>query len=167
MKRLGAILICLSLVEIGGAQYQLEKFVIASGGGTSTGSNVSIQVTIAEPLAGGFYQGGSSSTITYLGFWAPELVPTAANVSVGGRVLMLSGAGGIGNARVELMAFSGETQAALTNPHGYFRFDNVPVGETYLLKVSHKQHEFEPRVITVVDEVTDLEIVPIQGEKGK
>jgi hypothetical protein len=62
---------------------------------------------------------------------------------------------------------TGETQVSLTNQFGYFHFDAVPVGESYLLSVSHKHHEFESRFISVVDDVSDLEIVAINLEMLK
>jgi hypothetical protein len=165
MKNVGVILISLLLAITAGAQYQLEKFVIGSGGGMSSGGSYSIEITTAQPLAGGYFQSGQYST--YHGFWTPSLLPTAANAFVGGRV-RTSGGQGIGNSRVVLRrAMTGETQVSLTNQFGYFHFDAVPVGESYLLSVSHKHHEFESRFISVVDDVSDLEIVAINLEMLK
>ena len=81
--------------------------------------------------------------------------PTAASVAVGGRVT--SGEGrGIFRARVYLTDATGETRTALTGSFGYYRFDEVPAGQTYTLSVSHKRHTFAPQVLTVTEDINDL-----------
>ncbi len=84
--------------------------------------------------------------------------PTAAGVSVSGWVL-LSETQGIGNARLTLVSGDGQTQMAITNAFGHFSFNNVQVGRTYVLTVSHKNHAFSnpSRLITVADELTDID----------
>ena len=54
---------------------------------------------------------------------------------------------------------SGQTWVALSSPLGYYRFDDIPAGETYIISVSSKTHQFVPRVVTVLDELTDLDLV--------
>jgi hypothetical protein len=89
------------------------------------------------------------------GMWQiPALPPTAASVSVGGRVF--SDKGGVANARVILTDTGGQTRYALTNSFGYYRFDEVPAGETYVFTVIHKRHQFAPQVVSVVEELTGL-----------
>ena len=88
----------------------------------------------------------------------PPFGPTAAGVSVSGRVL-ISETQGIGNARLTLVSGDGQTQVAITNGFGYFRFNNVVVGRTYVLTVSHKNYAFSnpTRMISVSDELTDID----------
>ncbi len=95
--------------------------------------------------------------------WAAgvPLAPTAANVSVGGRVTEFSG-GGIYGARVTIVDQQGVVRSARTNPFGYFRFDEIAVGETYVLEVRHKSFVFIPQVISVTDDILDLNIVAVQ-----
>jgi hypothetical protein len=52
---------------------------------------------------------------------------------------------------------------ALTNPFGYYRFDGVEVGATYILTVEAKQHQFEnpTRAVSVIDELTDVDFVAL------
>lgn len=86
------------------------------------------------------------------------LGPTAAGVAVGGRILTAQG-GGIRNAMVSISGFpDGETRHAYSNDFGYFRFEEVPVGGTYILTVHSKRFMFltQTRVITVSDELTDV-----------
>lgn len=82
------------------------------------------------------------------------IAPTAASVWVEGRVT--NGKRGINLARVYLTNQFGEVRIALTNPSGYYRFEDVQVGETYVFKVFSKQYRFSPQVITVNQEMTEL-----------
>ncbi len=85
-------------------------------------------------------------------------VPTAAGVSVSGRVLTADGRG-IRNARVTLDDLEGNSRTVLTGPFGHYRFDQVAVGASYTVTVSAKRFEFaEPSVlISVKDHLTDVD----------
>jgi hypothetical protein len=87
-----------------------------------------------------------------------QFAPTAANTSISGRVVSDGGVG-IGGARLTLLAQDGTTRTISTSPFGYFRFDDVESGATYFLAVVHKRYQFleSPRVLTVVDEITDVD----------
>ncbi len=86
------------------------------------------------------------------------LRPTAANTSVGGIVLSAEGMA-ISRARLTLTDPSGLTRTAISNSFGFFRFDDVAVGETYIITVRAKEYTFTPRVLNVTDEVTNLNLV--------
>lgn len=92
---------------------------------------------------------------------AEQLAPTSALVSVGGRVLTAKGRG-VSKALVTFTDANGETRIALTNPFGYFRFDEVQAGETYVFTVRHKQYQFTPQVLTVNEELADLNFIAEQ-----
>ncbi|PYT00995.1 MAG: hypothetical protein DMF63_04845 [Acidobacteria bacterium] len=89
------------------------------------------------------------------------LSPTAAGVSVSGRV-MTGGGTGIGNA---VLVLSGGTLQqpliARTNPFGYYEFPDVPVGATYLLEISSKRYSFaqSSQVIQPQDNVTGVDFI--------
>lgn len=53
---------------------------------------------------------------------------------------------------------SGVLRCALTNPFGYYRFTDVPVGMTYVfqVKAKTKRLEFAPQLVTVGGDVTEL-----------
>ena len=61
------------------------------------------------------------------------LSPTAANVSIGGRALTANGQG-ISRAVISMTEASGNQRFALTNSFGYYRFADVPAGQTYILR---------------------------------
>lgn len=79
-------------------------------------------------------------------------VSTAASVSVGGRVLTANGQA-VGGARVSLTNPQGETVAALTNPFGYYRFDEIPAGAAYVFSVRSKRYSFNDSVLFVSEDV--------------
>lgn len=83
------------------------------------------------------------------------LGPTAAQVSVGGRVLTANGQG-ITNALVTLNASNGSVRTARTNSFGYFKFTEVSAGETYIFNVSSKEYSFAPQVVYVTENISDL-----------
>ena len=93
-----------------------------------------------------------------------SLAPTAAGATIGGRITTLDG-NGIGGALVTLSGGTlAEPQTALTGPFGYYSFENLAVGSSYLLNVSSKRFTFtEPtRVINLVDDVVDANFVSEQ-----
>jgi len=81
------------------------------------------------------------------------LGPTAADVTVSGRVLDSSGRG-ISRATVTLTDGNGDVRTAITNTMGYFSFSEVDSSETYILQASARGHTFASRVISVEDDVT-------------
>ena len=85
---------------------------------------------------------------------AESLAPTAANVSVGGRVSDVKD-NPISRAWVSITNTNGETHSAMTNSFGYYRFNEVPVGQTYVISVRHKIYQFNSQVITVFEEIQD------------
>jgi hypothetical protein len=92
-------------------------------------------------------------------FFVNSLVPTAANVTVGGRVLTAENQG-VRNAIVMLTDSSGNTRSVRTNTFGYFAFEEVEVGQTYILSARSKEFNFASRVLSVNDEITDLVLMP-------
>ena len=147
-----------------GGTYKLEQAVVSSGGGTSadaTGSVYKVLGVTGEPVAG-----TTSTNSTYAvkgGFLnSPTVAPTAASVSIGGRVLTMNG-GGLMNAIVTLTDSNGVSQTVLTKKLGSFRFDDVPVGAIYIITVGSRHYTFQPQVVSVTENTTGL-IFNAQGE---
>lgn len=84
--------------------------------------------------------------------------PTAATVSAAGRVVDSFGRG-IGRARVAISGTGGETIYAVTNSFGYFRFDELAAGGTYVFQVRHKRYTFAPQVNNISEDSLDLKFV--------
>lgn len=90
------------------------------------------------------------------------LAPTAANANVSGRVVDGNGRG-IYGAKMALQNQQGQIVWAITNPFGYYRFLDVPAGQNYILSVSNKRYQFQPRTLNLVDDLTDVDFVPVSG----
>lgn len=97
----------------------------------------------------------NSVTITY-----STIGPTAANAFVSGRVA--SGRGAIAKATVSLIDSQGVTRSTKTNSFGYFQFDNVESGQAYMLHVTAKGYSFASQVISVTDNINDLNFSAIE-----
>lgn len=80
--------------------------------------------------------------------------PTAASVIVSGRVL--SSDGSISNAYITLTNQRGETRTTVSNPFGYYHFEEIPIGEVYVFEVRHKSYQFASQIVTVTEEMNDL-----------
>jgi hypothetical protein len=62
---------------------------------------------------------------------------------------------------VTLTDMQGNARSVVAGKTGGFRFRDVTVGETYILSVSARGHNFEPKVITVVEDMTGVTFEPI------
>jgi len=107
--------------------------------------------------------GPAGANSDYIGVDTFEYIalPTAAGVSVGGRVL--TGERGLSNARVTLTSQDGQVRQVVTGAFGYYRFDDVVAGETYILTVNSKRFAFSPRVVTINEEIADLDLIAIEN----
>lgn len=83
------------------------------------------------------------------------LAPTAANASISGKVQTALGRG-IPRATVSITDASGQIRYARTNQFGYFHFEDVGVGETYVFNAYSKQYTFATQVLSVDDNITGL-----------
>jgi hypothetical protein len=101
----------------------------------------------------GFFKTGAPITVQIQG---PS--GTSATVSVSGRVTTSRGQG-VYNARVSITDSNGNTRTAITNPFGYYRFDEVAAGGTYTIVVRSKRYNFAPRTLQVNDNLTDVNFV--------
>jgi len=80
---------------------------------------------------------------------------TASNVSVGGRVVASDGQT-IPNARVILTGSNGASRTVTTNSYGNFRFEDVAVGQNYVVAVNSKGYRFAPRTVSILEGISDL-----------
>jgi hypothetical protein len=142
-----------------GGAFALEKSVVANGGGASLSGSFSVTGTGGQSAAG--TSAGNAPFSQTAGFWTGEtLIPTAALVSIGGRVLTADGRG-IKNLMVTLTDSSGGSRSVVTGSFGYYRFSEVQVGEIYLLTVQAKKYVFgsPSQVVSVQEELTSLDFI--------
>ena len=143
-----------------GGGYVITQSVIAGGGGTSNQDSYSVTGTISQPIAGTDSIG--SAFRVRGGFWQSQLSPTAAMVTVSGRVSTAENRG-ISKARVTIDSSDGTTRTALTGPFGYFRFDDVEAGQTYIVSVNSKRFQFAnpTQAVSVNEEITGLDFTAL------
>lgn len=159
MKRLSVLIfLTLSASAQSGGPYEITQSVTAGGGGTSGGGSYSITGSTAQSIAG--VQSSNGPYSARGGFWQFFFAPTAAEVSVTGRVTDAKGRP-IARVRVMLEGSPAGVRSAVTNGFGYFHFDEVEIGRTYIIAPVHKTYEFTPSVLTVHDRIDDLEIVAL------
>ena len=86
---------------------------------------------------------------------------TAANVSLGGRVTT-AGGNGISNARVTVVGGPlTAPRTVLTSGFGYYSFEDLPAGQTYIVTVGSKRFTFAvpSRPVVLVDSIGDFDFV--------
>ncbi len=90
------------------------------------------------------------------------LVVSAANASINGRVVTSTGRGVFG-AHVSVADANGNVKTSITNPFGYYGFEDLPAGQTYAVTVRSKRYQFgeSTRIVTLKDNMTDFEFVAL------
>ena len=149
-----------ALVEKGkGEEARFAPNAPTAAGYTLTGQNLPTGQNILI-RARGFYrtglQSGSETTEdkvqnVFL------LAPTAAGVAVSGRVRTPNGRG-LSNAFVTLTDANGNRRSARTTAFGYFHFEDVAAGETYIVEVNSKRYRFTSRVLSINQDISDVEL---------
>jgi hypothetical protein len=141
-----------------GNGFAIEKSVVANGGGASSGNGYSIEGTAGQAIA---RQGSSNGFILDHGFWQSGFAPTAASVSISGRVLTADGRG-LRNAVISLTERSGVSRKTLSSTFGYFRFDEIEAGQIVILNVNSKIFQFAPQVVSVSDNMVISDLSPVR-----
>lgn len=143
-------LVGMSYALIGGtmpAGLTLDQTGLLSGTPTVGGTfNLAIKATDSDGMAGAHI------------FTLNISSPTAAAVSIRGRVLTPGGSG-LRNALVTLTDANGNSRTVLTGLRGTFNFTETRAGETYIVSVNSKRYTFQPQVVTAVSDITDLSFV--------
>ena len=94
-----------------------------------------------------------------IGAFEAQANPTAASVTISGRDMMSPFGKGIARAQVSITDANGQTRATRTNFFGYYRFESVDAGETYIFNISSTFYSFSPQVITINEELADLNFI--------
>lgn len=90
------------------------------------------------------------------------LVPSAAPVSLSGRVMDQYGRG-LSRVAVSIADGTGYSQTAITNTFGYYRMKDIPSGNFYLVSAKAKGYRFSPQVISLEDSVSGFDLIPDNG----
>ena len=133
------------------------------------GLETGYQVLRREAMATATYPGGTVNDVTktvtapgvtnFSGWSAGTLAPVAATVGVAGQVLTANGQG-IRNANVMITGGSITTPRYVkTNTFGNYQFDELQVGETYVITVQSKKYTFSRPsiIINLSDSISDAD----------
>ena len=131
---------------------------LAANGGSCTAS-----VKVSAPTAGTAYPNTTGIIQSFEGFTGATSntatlntsALTAAGVTVSGRVLGPGGRG-LTNAVVSLTDAQGVSRRAVTTTYGAYSFTDVEVGQTYVISVGSKRYHYTPKILTIMDELTDV-----------
>nr|MBP9665432.1 carboxypeptidase regulatory-like domain-containing protein [Pyrinomonadaceae bacterium] len=100
------------------------------------------------------------------GGWGLEFFPTtAAQASISGRVTTADGRP-IRNATVTITGNSlPEPRVFQTGSFGYYMFDGLATGETYVVTVTQRRFIFQTpsRVVSLIDNIADLDFIAGTG----
>lgn len=108
------------------------------------------------------FNDGTPSAITNTGQFT-VLAPTAAPVSISGRVTNNQGRG-IRNVTITLTNSNGNSRTVQTTSFGYYRFDDVAAGETVTITAKARRFKFVQSSIvrTTNESITDADFVSEQ-----
>jgi hypothetical protein len=141
-----------------GNGFEITEAVVATGGTSSSGGIFEVDSTLGQSVLGG--ASGSGNFALTSGFWKyTPLAPTAALVSISGRITTPTGAG-LFNAILYLQTQNGEILVTRSGSFGYYMFDGIEVGQTVFISVESKRYSYAPRTIQLADVVTDLNFTP-------
>lgn len=89
-----------------------------------------------------------------------EFAPTSANVSVSGRVINVKG-GGIGNVTITLTDANGQVRSVRSNSFGYYNFDEVAAGQTYVITAFSKRFSFDEasKILNINESISDVNFI--------
>ena len=87
------------------------------------------------------------------------LAPTAASVSIKGSIVNSIGRS-VSSAIVTLRnPETNEVKITRTNTFGKFGFDEIPVGNLYIITIQHKLYNFAPKTIQPLESIDNFQIM--------
>jgi hypothetical protein len=73
-----------------------------------------------------------------------------------GQVLV--GKQGLRNAQVVLTDQQGNSRSVFTGTFGYYHFDDLTAGETYVIQVISKRYQFNAQIVTPFENIAELNL---------
>ena len=141
-------------------------YATRQGGTGAAGGGVLVSLVDSSGYNGAFagvptVLATAAANTAFRGIALAPVTTSAANASVGGQV---TSAKGRGLSKV-IVTLSGGTLTeplrAITSPFGYYRFDDVAVGQSYVISVTSKRNTFAnpSRVATVNEDLQNEDFV--------
>lgn len=125
----------------------------ASGGGGLQNTTVSVPSRFAHIIL----EEGESVTCTFV-----NAVPTAATAVISGRIFDING-GAVKDVSVSVSGANGAALSTRTNNFGFYRFAELPVGESYVITVRSRRYTFatDSRIVLLMDDLSDQDFTAI------
>lgn len=157
----GKILVGGFFTNIGGqARNFIARLTSTNGAADNFNPNAgSLVYTIAlqannKVLVGGFFTNIGDQPLNLFARLNNEQAPIAATATVSGRVMVRGR--GLARAYVTISDSNGMIQRTMTNPQGFYRFENIQTGSTYTFDVVSKRYTFATQVVTISENISDL-----------
>ena len=139
-------------IPVGGSvTFQLNATVA-----TGTSGNLVNNASITAP-SGVVDSNGANSAASD----SNTLLTTSAGVMVSGRVMTPDGRG-LRGAPVTIRNSDGVATTVITSSLGYYTFNEVEPGGTYVVGVGSRRYRFTSRVIQVADNLTDVDFIGME-----
>jgi len=145
--------------EFGAGQPLSGLFLaVANADGSANGDSRDSDGTLSSGNVIANFTSGNAGENNHTFDFGFRLAPTAASVPVAGRVQAADG-NGIRNVVVTLTNANGQSVNSRTGAFGYYRFEDVEVGQTITVSVRAKRFNFinPTRVISLEDAIEDLD----------
>jgi hypothetical protein len=140
-------------IAAGATTYQ---FTVQVNGDENHEPNESYFVNVTNVTGATVADGQGEGTIVN-----DDLAPTAGAVSIAGRIMTRDGRG-VSGATVSVMDQNAVTFSVRTDSQGFYRFESVPGGQSYVLMVKSETFSFSPQVLTAYADVSGLNIYPVR-----
>jgi antitoxin (DNA-binding transcriptional repressor) of toxin-antitoxin stability system len=151
---------------LGGAFNQGQTYTITETGTagvvvtaiTSPSSEVGVNLVGRQATftgANGIVAGFNTVIFTNTDAVFANLGRTAASVSVSGRIITPQGRG-VTNVVVTMTDSEGNTRSTVSTTSGYYRFDEVEAGSTYVITATGKRYTFsQPAQVVNISDATE------------
>lgn len=147
-------MITITELNVPGSTYSLADITCVERGGGFPSVNNST-VNLATGTASIIVDEQEFVTCTFLN---SQLIPSAGNSSISGRVMSANG-NGIRNATVVATDSDGTVHTALTSAFGYYAVPDLPTGRGYVVSVKSKLGAFTPRFVSLDDAVSGVDFI--------
>lgn len=134
--------------------FSLDGRITAAGSATALAIQPDGKILVSGSQT---ISGGNTGFLTsrFLNTAAPT---TVASVMISGRILTPEGSG-VSRATVHLTDQNGNIRTAKTNSFGRFRLSEIEAGQTYIVNVFHRKFQFTPRILSINEDLYDLDFI--------
>lgn len=122
--------------------------------GNNVVNAIALQPADNKVLVGGNFTTIGGQTRNLFARLSNDLPPTAATATIAGRVTVRGR--GLARAYVTIRDATGMIQRTMTNPQGFYRFQDIPTGGSYVVEVSSKRYTFASQVVTINESISGL-----------